>query len=65
MLSFYHLLSCQGDQYVRSDQQDKRWDTEKHNSLFEVMEEPCHKGALLTVALPWSAIGFRKLELKM
>lgn len=40
-------LSCQGDQNVQSDQQGRRWDTEKHKSLFEVMEEPCHQGASL------------------
>lgn len=42
-----NLLSYQGDQNIQSDQLGRHWDTEKHKSLFEVMEKPCHQGASL------------------
>lgn len=38
------LLSCRGDQDVRSVQRDRRWDTEKHNSLLRSWNIPATRG---------------------
>lgn len=39
------LLSCRGDQGVHSDRRDRRWDTEKHDSLLRSWNVPAASGA--------------------